>query len=497
MTDAFDITKLLGAQVSKLDTAPAEGREQIEYIDIDRIDDDPNNFYTLSEINELAANIELFGLQQPLRVRPNPDDPDRVILVSGHRRRAAIRQLVDGGRTDLRKIACIRERAGGSAALQELRLIYANSDTRRLTSAEISKQAERVETLLYQLKEEGYEFPGRMRDQVAAACQVSAPKLARLKVIREHLIPQWLGDFQRDALPEQTAYALARMPEELQERLHRILGDKPPLGGTAERLLSHIQAGATWTPIFTCIKTGQSCRRGDSFLRHDAEHPFEACLGERCCLDCDQAKASYYACDRMCSQAKALRKDARNDAAAKEEARKAAQQKEYRAAIQSSAARLLRAAEAAGLTDETELKPRSYYAAVSVADLRAYAAGEFGEKYFYTNDLAPENLDHPEQIARTLHCSADYVLGLTDELIPVGRGDVWHWWPEEPQASGLYWCITGPFRRGGGLYWWNDQNAQWEDPTVTVPLTVSVSLWMRCPELPTSMRWERQVIEDE
>ena len=55
--------------------------------------------------------------------------------------------------------------------MAELQLILANSTARVLSNAEISKQAERMEVLLYQLKEEGYEFPGRMRDQVAAACQ--------------------------------------------------------------------------------------------------------------------------------------------------------------------------------------------------------------------------------------------------------------------------------------------------------------------------------------
>ncbi len=46
--------------VSNSDTT---AREQIEYIDIDRIDDDPRNFYELSGLDELAANIELLGLQ--------------------------------------------------------------------------------------------------------------------------------------------------------------------------------------------------------------------------------------------------------------------------------------------------------------------------------------------------------------------------------------------------------------------------------------------------
>ena len=40
-------------------------REQIQYIDIDLIDPDPKNFYELSDLDELAANIELVGLQQP------------------------------------------------------------------------------------------------------------------------------------------------------------------------------------------------------------------------------------------------------------------------------------------------------------------------------------------------------------------------------------------------------------------------------------------------
>ena len=62
-------------------------REQIEYIDIDRIDDDPRNFYELSGLDELAANIELLGLQQPIRVRPG-EEPGRYVIVSGHRRRA-------------------------------------------------------------------------------------------------------------------------------------------------------------------------------------------------------------------------------------------------------------------------------------------------------------------------------------------------------------------------------------------------------------------------
>ena len=157
---AFDITSVL-----KGVSGPDTGKEQIEYIPVDQIDPDPNNFYSLDGLDELAGNIELIGLQQPLRVRPGEDG--RFIMVSGHRRRAAILMIRDG-------VPCIVDRGEESPAMRELRLIYANASTRVMGPAEISKQAERTEMLLYQLKEEGIiEFPGRMRDHVAEACRIS------------------------------------------------------------------------------------------------------------------------------------------------------------------------------------------------------------------------------------------------------------------------------------------------------------------------------------
>lgn len=149
------------------------------------------------------------GLQQPLVV--TPEENGRYKVLSGHRRRAAIRLLLEESEDPLpklRSVPCLVRRYK-SRHLAELQLILANSTARELTSAEKMRQAERIEMLLYQLKEEGYQFPGRMRDQVAAACNVSAPKLARLKVIREHLIPEYMVAFEANRLPEQTAYALA------------------------------------------------------------------------------------------------------------------------------------------------------------------------------------------------------------------------------------------------------------------------------------------------
>lgn len=280
-----------GENVSNLDTTGSPQR--IEYIDIGLLDADPRNRRDLRGLEELAANIELLGLRQPLRVRENSESPGRFVIVSGHRRRAALQKLVDDGRADFAQVPCLRDAPAQSSALQELRLIFDNLDTQPYSDAEKAKLAVRVEELLYVLKEEGLEFPGRMRDQVAAACRISAPKLARLKVIREKLVPQYMSLFEKDKLPEQTAYALARLPENFQKRLANALTEIPS-GNVAEKVLKKYNEGWRWEPSLQC-PDGKPCKRGDTFLRRDCEaSAWESfCGGNICCLQCEKAKANY------------------------------------------------------------------------------------------------------------------------------------------------------------------------------------------------------------
>ena len=213
---AFDIRDVLGT-VSKSDP----GQEQIIYIALDKLDPDPSNFYTLDGIEELADNISLIGLQQPLRIRPGKDG--HFIVVSGHRRRAAI-LLISHGDTENahmfdRGVPCILDEDECSPAMRELRLIYANSATRVMTPAEVSKQAERIEAILYQLSEEGVEFKGRMRDHVAKACAVSKSKIARLHAIRNNLVPELLTEFDANRINESVAYRISQEKPKVQKQL--------------------------------------------------------------------------------------------------------------------------------------------------------------------------------------------------------------------------------------------------------------------------------------
>lgn len=302
-------------------------REQIEYIDIDRIDGDARNFYELSGLDELAANIELLGLQQPIRVRPG-EDPGRYIVVSGHRRRAAVARLVGDGREDMRALPCIVERGEESAALQELRLIFANSDSRKMSSAEIGKQAERVEALLYQLKEEGYEFPGRMRDHVAEACKVSKSKLARLKVIRENLEKCWRVGYDKGKLAESAAYALAQMPQARQQVIFDGLkkqGQYP--ASVHEGAIHNYGKKLAKVEKIQCKTYGSGpCVNREAMQQKVMSGPswhYNPCT--QCCEKCAELAKCKYACPMLAERVKELKADAK---AQKQQEQKAREEKE-------------------------------------------------------------------------------------------------------------------------------------------------------------------------
>lgn len=409
-----DYLKTLAQPVSNSDT----GREQIEYIDVDLLDKDQNNFYQLSDLDTLADNIATVGLQQPIRVRDGENG--HVVIVSGHRRTAAIRKLVEEGRTDLRDVPCIRERGEASPALQELRLIYANSSTRDLSSAEISRQAEKVRELLYQLQEEGYEFPGRMRDHVAEACKISKSKLARLEKIQKGLASCYRDAWKAGTLPEDTADALSSLPGYVQERIKRVCPKTTPSAG---RIRDTAKRGEYLAVSFKC-PDGSTCTHMDKFFRHDLKaQSWEACGGEKCCLECRDGGAhdpSGYcgaACAEMCSKAREKYEKAKEKKKASDAAAEMKAQSEAVRRVRSEARRVVRAADAAGLGDEVKLH-YDYGGSLTVGLLRSLSDGTAVDNTvkYYSGGILPWRADDAAKNAKTLHCSVDYLLGLTDEI---------------------------------------------------------------------------------
>lgn len=420
----FDVSSIFAQQVqavSKSDT----GRE-LHTVDIDDLVSNDANFYAVDEnkLEDLKNSIALSGIMDPPTVTRTDDGKYR--LISGHRRTAAVRALVAEGREDLRKVP-VFVRSPKSAAMEELELIMANSTARVLTSAEISQAAQRVERLLYDLKEQGVEFPGRMRDHVAEACNVSKTKLANLHMIEENLIQDFKTQWAARKIPDATALELARCEIALQMRLRDAFArtkEFPTSAGIA-KVRELAANGARWRPS-ACLHCPDRklcpSSRDDATLRHDALCPSWGgrCLGEKCCMDCRYgAKAdSWNACDQMCSRAKQYRTD--KNAAVKESEAKAEEKRQcgYRERISHDAQRIVKAADAAGLGEKTKLTFASYSCEYPIKTIRAFANGDFGDAHFYGTDAFQPDAKHVPELCKTLRCSADYLLGLTEDLHP-------------------------------------------------------------------------------
>lgn len=494
---AFNIADVLG-NVPRASGGP----EQITYIDLDRIDPDPKNFYSMSGLEDLAANIETIGLQQPLRVRPAAGG--RYTVVSGHRRREACLMLRDGQggerREEFARVPCIIESGDESEALRELRLIFANSATRAMTSAELARQVERVEDLLYTLKEEGHEFPGRMRDHVAQACHVSATKLARLKAIKNNLYPDLLSLYESGKLSEDAAYQMSRLPNQVQAGAFALLktGKKssPPAAAWVESVLRFKDA-------YTCERdcpasvTGKCTMKAQMMVRSLWE-PYMDCWScaspdgdDICCEYCTRLQQCKWACrtarENVHEKEKTenIRHDAERAARVEEELNRRKQK------IQADAARILALAEAAGLSDDESLP--AYAASQKIETLREYAAGNFSGKNYCNEDaLIPCTVSRLTELADKLGTSLDAVVGRAEaKPAPVSGPDtVPQWQTGKPQQSGMYQTrigsasedspYTGNWQR---LEWLHDLG--WVFPAVHTPLPngVKVYRWIKLPEV--------------
>lgn len=466
---AFDLGSLL-KDVSDSDT----GREQIEYIALDLIDGDAGNFYALSDINQLANNIATVGLQQPLRVRKHPTEAGRYMVVSGHRRRAALEVLRKDDPEKWAEAACIVQLDSVSPALQQLRLIFANSDTRKMSSADLNEQTAQVEKLLYQLKEEGHEFPGRMRDHVAEVVKISNTKIATLKMIREHLADCWKPDYKKGILGESSAYELSRMAPELQILLFE---EKKRTNANirwlyADDVKTFAKRAASIAKI-SCKSFGGACENKNAKLRKTAVSERYGCYYcDKCCNTCYHLTSCKNVCPRLKEKVKQMKADARE---ASRQA-KLAQEEKDRPTIEKLQDLWMRfgyAREKAGKSAKEVYEAANMYYAkgddVKMEELERCTvkfSTETTLPYGYGYRLS--DVKGLIAVADLFGCSIDYLLCRTDipevasaapaPAAPVSESDtIWHPISEEPPTGiNLVWLDAHGYSDtaeyfGGGL----------------------------------------------
>lgn len=478
----------LSETVSKLDT---HAEPQLQYIDIDQLDAHEANFYDVSNLDTLADSIAMDGLQQPIVVTAG--EGGRYTVLSGHRRRAALRKLVEeDGREDLRRVPCL-VRVYQSQALAELQLIMANSTARVLTAAEVMHQAQRMEELLYQLKKEGYSFPGRMRAQVAEACQVSESKLARLKVIRDKLIDSWMDRFEAGDISEDVAYTIAQMKQDYQTSLGKIFGGSGY--SISKNVVEYYRHHLEGIAAIECAG-GAACTNRERMIEHtakDASPYFGTC--KTCCASCNSKSTCEHICPMVAEQvaqeakARQLELEETEKRRAEAAAERAAWEAEEVKSNLEQWQRLGQEFDRLGMTPEDVASLWSDGPTSSmVAALASLLAGERPDnENIFGLDLGYEICDSlmvDDLVGAGV--SLDFVItGKRPETAQDGQ-----WQRGSPTVNGLYWVIEED--RTGELLRWQDDH--WEYPDLAIRIDPKVVACMLCGRLPSWVNLERKEV---
>lgn len=483
----FDIGSFaasLSETVSKLDT---NEEPQLRYVDIDLLDANEANFYDVSKLDTLADSIAMDGLQQPLVVTAG--EGGRYTVLSGHRRRAAIRELVEGdGREDLRRVPCL-VKTYKSPALAELQLIMANSTARVLTSAEVMHQAKRMEELLYQLKEEGYSFPGRMRAQVAEACQVSESKLARLKVIQDKLIVAWLARFEDGKISEDVAYTIAKMGQDYQVSLAELFDARGY--GVTKNTVEGYRFRLDEIAAIECVH-GSACTNRERMIEHTGKSasPYWGTC-KTCCASCVSRSMCEHVCpmveEQVAQEAKARQLEMEEERAKREEedAKRAAKEAEEAEANRQRWERLGQEFDRLGITRGAAADMWNLEGQDQVWTLQQLLDGERPDKMHGMEWDLEEELEDCSMFSTLAEAgvSLDYVL----TGVQAGMG----WCTGSPVSNGYYFCIKSG-TNGAWLHWWQDDH--WEMAEAILPVQISVDLWTPAPIIPTRRAWERKEV---
>ena len=210
MAKTLNVGKILSASVSNLNT-PAM---QIVEIPLDKLLDNEGNFFKVEDVQELADDIEMRGLENPLTVCEAENGYYRI--VAGHRRRKALEQI---GKPSA---PCV-VKAYADADSEEVALIQSNLTARELTYYEKMLAVVRLEEALRRMKENGTELPGRLRDHLAEKSGESASAVHRMTYIYKHLSPELLEGLRQEKINESIAYELASSPKTVQTEFEQRL----------------------------------------------------------------------------------------------------------------------------------------------------------------------------------------------------------------------------------------------------------------------------------
>lgn len=229
MSKSFNLSEgmlnSISKNVQKATNLEAKENFKMQYIDINNIKRNEKNFYEIVNVDELAEDIKLNGLNHNLVVRKL--DNGLYELLSGERRYTALTKLVNEGNKTFALVPCKVIEVNDVDA--EIILIQANAQTRELSDIEKLKQVQRLKELYKNKKKNGEKIPGKIREIIANDLRLSPTQVGRYERINNKLIPELKEVLENGNLTIANASEFSTLSETNQKVILDIISSKANL----------------------------------------------------------------------------------------------------------------------------------------------------------------------------------------------------------------------------------------------------------------------------
>ena len=192
--------------------------DNIQMIDIDELRESTDNFFDVTRIDELAEAIyEQGGVMENLVVQPLSNEDGKYEVISGHRRTAAVRKLLESGKRVSRVLPCY-VRSYGDEDEKRLDIILMNITSRIISDSEMWKCYEIINEVLQNKKKLGEKF-GQVQKKLAEILGVSTGQAAKMQNIDRRATQEVKEALESGDISINTAEKIAKLAEDEQKKV--------------------------------------------------------------------------------------------------------------------------------------------------------------------------------------------------------------------------------------------------------------------------------------
>lgn len=232
----------LGSILSDKTVAQAHNSHQVQYIKRTSIipNEYNNEVYSVNNIELLSYSIEDNGLLEPLIVSKDTSNDSTYILISGHRRKAAIDLLCERNEEMAKKFEVVPAIVRNNDSDIDEILLDGNIFNRDKTDAEKAKELAEKKKKMLERKERGEKVSGKLLELIASEMQISYHQAKKLNAINANASESVKEEFTKGNISTETAYQLSKVDEETQDEIINTATDEKRI--TAKDVKEHLDA---------------------------------------------------------------------------------------------------------------------------------------------------------------------------------------------------------------------------------------------------------------